>query len=772
MTLVESLTASLGVHVQEPVLLCEEAGDGRPGVIRYANEAFLRQIGLAGETVVGRVISELLEDAGKASLPSGTGGGAPVTSDLQFCAGPGQGWFAACEFTKLPSGGDGEPGHWLIRLSTSQDGAKGKQGAAAGDNAIEIAAEQEEALLQSRQRLSLHVEKTPLAVIEWDLEFRVTEWNPAAERIFGYSYDEIVGRCALDFMVPPDSRELVANVWRQLIADTGGNRGTNENLTKDGRRITCNWYNTPLVDGDGKVIGVASLAEDVTDRVRAEEALRDSEQRLRDFADASSDWFWEMGSDLRVSYVSPRILEVTGVPSSYFLGKTREEYSDTSHDEALWRKHRKDLKARRPFKDLIYRTQVDVGHGRYFRISGLPMFDGNGDFIGYRGTGSDVTEETLAKAEAEAAQSQLQLAIESISEGFAFYDPEGRLVLCNDKYKELFPEVAHMFVPGESFENIFRTAVEQGLYDLPDDMSMDDFIRMRMQQRAVGGKQVQHLKGDRWIQVSERRTDDGGLVGVWTDISELKQREQEAREARDAAQIANRSKSEFLANMSHELRTPLNAIIGFSEVLKGELFGPLGSAQYAEYVADIFQSGTHLLDIINDILDVSKAEAGKLELHEEQVDLTAVVRSSLRLVKDRAAESSLRLETVLPDNLPSLLADERMVKQILINLLSNAVKFTPAGGTVSVIAEAGDRGLELAVRDTGIGIAPENIDKVLEPFGQVDTAHNRTHQGTGLGLPLVKSLVKLHGGRLKIDSELGKGTTVTAHFEPGRLVSH
>jgi signal transduction histidine kinase len=293
-----------------------------------------------------------------------------------------------------------------------------------------------------------------------------------------------------------------------------------------------------------------------------------------------------------------------------------------------------------------------------------------------------------------------------------------------------------------------------------------------MRLRAEGGKQVQHLQGDRWIQVSERRTDDGSLVGVWTDISELKRREQEAREARDAAQVANRSKSEFLANMSHELRTPLNAIIGFSEVLKGELFGPLGSPQYMEYAGDIFHSGTHLLAIINDILDVSKAEAGKLDLHEERVDLANVVKSSLRLVKDRAAESAVGLETELPENLPDLIADERMVKQILINLLSNAVKFTLPGGCVSVSVEADEKGLELAVRDTGIGIAPENIDKVLKPFGQVDTALNRKHPGTGLGLPLVQSLVKLHDGQLRIDSRVGVGTTVTARFDSERVVPH
>jgi signal transduction histidine kinase len=239
--------------------------------------------------------------------------------------------------------------------------------------------------------------------------------------------------------------------------------------------------------------------------------------------------------------------------------------------------------------------------------------------------------------------------------------------------------------------------------------------------------------------------------------------------AKEKAEEASQAKSEFLANMSHELRTPLNAVMGFSEVIRNQMFGPVGVAQYVEYANDIYTSGAHLLDIINDILDLSKVEAGKLELAEDVIDLREVGESVLDLVTGRAQNARLKLLARLPEDLPHLRADKRKVKQMLLNLLSNAVKFTPAGGTVDLIGEVRpDGGVNIAVRDTGIGIAKSQFDLVMSPFGQVDSALSREHQGTGLGLPLVKALIELHNGRLDLESELGKGTTTMLVFPPER----
>jgi signal transduction histidine kinase len=239
--------------------------------------------------------------------------------------------------------------------------------------------------------------------------------------------------------------------------------------------------------------------------------------------------------------------------------------------------------------------------------------------------------------------------------------------------------------------------------------------------------------------------------------------------AKIGAEAANRTKSEFLANMSHELRTPLNAIIGFSEVIKMAILGPL-SERYRGYGADIFDSGTHLLNLINEILDLSKLEAGEFQINAEDVDLSAVIESCLHLVEAQARKTNVRLRTAIPSGLPLIRADDRRMRQIIINLLSNAVKFTPEGGTVRVSASLENEGLSIAVSDTGIGMTADQIPKALQPFRQIDSKISRKHEGTGLGLPLAKHLAELHGGCLRIESSVNNGTTVTVTLPHERVV--
>ncbi|MCW5752188.1 MAG: HAMP domain-containing histidine kinase [Alphaproteobacteria bacterium] len=239
--------------------------------------------------------------------------------------------------------------------------------------------------------------------------------------------------------------------------------------------------------------------------------------------------------------------------------------------------------------------------------------------------------------------------------------------------------------------------------------------------------------------------------------------------ARDAAERANRAKSAFLANMSHELRTPLNAIIGFSEAATSGIHGPIGHPRYAEYLKDIHESGCHLLKIVNDLLDLSRAEAGQAALDEEMpVNVCQAAEGALRVVRPLAGEQGVRLEAELATPAPIVIGSERMIQQILINILSNAIKFTPAGGRIELRAARGGEGETIvSVTDTGIGMSPQGIRVALEPFGQVDSALNRKYQGTGLGLPLARSMMKLHGGRLHVSSRVGQGTTVTLTFPAG-----
>ena len=250
---------------------------------------------------------------------------------------------------------------------------------------------------------------------------------------------------------------------------------------------------------------------------------------------------------------------------------------------------------------------------------------------------------------------------------------------------------------------------------------------------------------------------------------QLKLNYSELEKAKDAAESANRSKSQFLANISHELRTPLNAIIGFSSILMNQLFGALGDAKYLEYAKDINDSGAHLLDIINDILDLSKAEAGKLTLSYEEVHIGKSINKSITILSERAAKGKVSIVTDIPKMLPVLAADRLRLIQILLNILSNAVKFTEEGGTVSIgIATRMTAGevshLSVIIKDSGIGMSPEDVEKAFQSFGQVDSGLNRKYEGTGLGLPLTKKLMELHHGTIDISSELGRGTTVTLTF--------
>jgi signal transduction histidine kinase len=254
-------------------------------------------------------------------------------------------------------------------------------------------------------------------------------------------------------------------------------------------------------------------------------------------------------------------------------------------------------------------------------------------------------------------------------------------------------------------------------------------------------------------------------------VSDLEHSETRLHAAKEGAEFANRAKSEFLANMSHELRTPLNAIIGFSDLIRDGTHGPLGSPKYLEYVKNISDSGNHLLLLINDILDLSKIDAGKVDLREETIDVAQVIGSCLSLVTARAMTAGVNLKPDIAGGLAPLYADKRMLKQILINLLSNAVKFTPAGGEIAIRAWfRPDDGYMFQIADTGIGIALEDVGTALAPFRQIDSQVSRRYDGSGLGLPLSKSLAELHGGSLDLQSEVGAGTTVTVRFPAERIV--
>ncbi len=373
--------------------------------------------------------------------------------------------------------------------------------------------------------------------------------------------------------------------------------------------------------------------------------------------------------------------------------------------------------------------------------------------------------------EIEVKSEQLSAALANMSQGLCMYDADQRLILCNRRYLEIYNLPAGLVRPGITLRQIMELSIRVGNY-APD--RAERLLAERLEIGASKEDRVmrQLLASGRTIEVVHRPLPTGGCVATFTDITDQETVTADLRNAKEQAEFANRAKSEFLANMSHELRTPLNAIIGFSQIMTEQMFGPIGSPRYREYAGDILNSSQHLLQIINDILDMAKIEAGRVVLHEAPVEVARLAESCFRLVGERAESAGVALRIDIAPDLPDLLGDERLVKQILLNLLSNAVKFTPRGGRVTISGRVDpDAGWTLSVIDTGIGITAADIPRVMQPFGQVDGSYARKHGGTGLGLSIVRALAELHGGTFRLDSTPGEGTTATVSFGARRVLA-
>jgi two-component system, cell cycle sensor histidine kinase PleC len=435
--------------------------------------------------------------------------------------------------------------------------------------------------------------------------------------------------------------------------------------------------------------------------------------------------------------------------------------------------------------DQTFRMQHTDGHWIWLRVR-CELTQGAADAgMHLIGIAVDITEQKSLAEKTVEADLRLRDAIETIPEAFVLWDAEDRLVLCNSHFQRLHRLPDSAVTSGTSYE----TVIEVG--SMPE-------VRTRLQEsgaQAPGARTFEaQLDDGNWLHISERRTKDGGYVSVGTDITRIKEHEQKLvdndlrlratvidlkrsqtalerqaieladlaekySEEKNRAEEANQTKSKFLANMSHELRTPLNAIIGFSEIMESGMFGTLGSEKYQEYCHDILTSGHYLLEVINDILDMSKIEAGRMKLDMEQLDLSKTLAESLRVVSGRADDKHLLLDADIEGTIP-VVADRRAVKQIIVNLLSNAVKFTPDGGKVVVRSRVLRDSIVLMIADTGIGIAPHSLLRLGRPFEQVESQLTKTYHGSGLGLAIARSLTNLHGGSMKLRSKLGTGTVV------------
>jgi len=372
----------------------------------------------------------------------------------------------------------------------------------------------------------------------------------------------------------------------------------------------------------------------------------------------------------------------------------------------------------------------------------------------------------------ERESQMLQTTLETIDRGICVFDADLNLAAWNDKYIELARQPRHLVTRGRPASDLIRYLASTGLFGPGD---VDVITRDREQYFFKRGKrshEIRRRSDGRILEVERIPMRDGGSVSIFTDITERMRNEDALREAMEEAESANRAKNQILANISHELRTPLDAIIGLSDIMKGGRLGPMGDPRYQEYTDDINDAARHLLVVIDDLLDVSRIEAGTLLMNEQIIDMAQLVRSSERLFREAARRQGVTLEVELPARLPHLFGDPVRTRQILINLMSNAIKFTDNGGWVTVSASLARNGrLVMAVADTGIGIPKDALEDVVAPFYRAEQTLTRDHEGTGLGLHLAKSLAEMHQGTLEIESEVGEGTTVTIMFPPARVVS-
>ena len=432
--------------------------------------------------------------------------------------------------------------------------------------------------------------------------------------------------------------------------------------------------------------------------------------------------------------------------------------------------------------DREFRMRHADGHWVWVRARGevVRNTDGNLHLVGIA---VDITEQKRLAEASRTADLRLRDAVEAISEAFVLWDADNRLVLCNSKYQELYGLTDDLVRQGTSYERIANASRRPAIVNrLPEDDAIDT--------RAVEAR----LADGRWLQISERRTKAGGFVSVGTDISALKRHENRLMEneraltatvddlrrsrqqletqaqqlvelaekyalEKEKAEDASRVKSEFLANVSHELRTPLNAIIGFSDLMLSGTLGELANTRYNEYCRDIRDSGTYLFDIISDILEMARLDAGQMRLAPEAFALAPLVERTVEAFADKTEEAEILTETRVGDDL-ELVADQAAIRQVLDNLVANAIKFSTPGSAIRITAGIdGDR-VHIDVADTGIGIPSEALEKLGRPFEQVQSQHTRDHKGSGLGLAICRSLVELHGGEMEIASTYGRGTVI------------
>ncbi|MFD1624957.1 PAS domain-containing protein [Azospirillum griseum] len=582
--------------------------------------------------------------------------------------------------------------------------------------------------------------------------------------------EAVIGRPAWEFRGWARTPEIAAQFRHSIETAASGQfvRYETDVHTADGVRI-MDVSIKPVFDEAGHVVLMVTEARDITERKRFENSLRESEARLRSYLDAAMEGFFISDESGRCVDVNPAGCQTLGYSLDEILNRRVLDLIALDHPMGP-----SSADGFRTCKRTgVFRGEMALRHrnGATLRVEVNAVRLDNGLYLGVT---RDVTERRLAEEALSASTARLSALVHALPDLVFILDDEGR-------YREIFANSDALLVL--PVQQMIGRRAEEVLPDWRGRQLMDSL------RRTLSTGQPQRMEyqltvqaGLRWFEArTQKLADDFGarpsVLMLVRDITERIEAEDRLAAAKEQAEAANRAKSAFLATMSHELRTPLNAIIGFSDIMLHELFGPLGNPRYHDYARHVQNSGRHLLELINDVLDMSKLEAGRFTLDEQWIDLADALDSCRALSILPAERGQVQLTVTIPPDLPRLYADERAVRQVLLNVMANAVKFTPSGGRVEVQVEVccgGGSGeaqgdLVVTVRDTGIGIAPDALATIAEPFQQADSSIARRFGGSGLGLSISRNLIDLHGGKLTIDSDLDRGTTVRILFPAARV---
>lgn len=499
--------------------------------------------------------------------------------------------------------------------------------------------------------------------------------------------------------------------------------------------------------------------------------LRDTESRFRTVVNRAPAKIYIKDRDGRYLLLNSLAEKLFGVTDEDAKGRTTHELLPNEQADAV-RAH--DLEVLETGRTIEQEEEwVLEGRVHTFMMTKFPIQDAEGRIAAIGAIGADITERKLAEDALRASEARLAGIVDIAPEAIVSVGGDQRVRLFNQGAEAIFAYTASEVI-GQPLDVLLPAGARKTHQDHFENFARSPTFQLAFDQRLeISGRRKDGSEFPAEASISKLVLDGDMVFTVMLhDISERKRTEEALLMAKQQAELANRTKTEFLANMSHELRTPLNAIIGFAEIIQSAAFGPLGNSRYHEYASDIVESGQHLLCIINDILDMSKIESGTTDLDEKEVDIIGAIGFCLTLVKERARGAGIVLESEIADDLPPLRVDERKFKQVLLHLLSNAIKFTTIGGSITVRAWCRfDDGFVIRISDTGIGIASADIPKVLRAFGQADSTLARRFDGTGLGLPLSKYYVEMHGGSFDLQSTVGVGTTVTVRFPAERIVT-